>query len=340
MTEREFPKETFPRCRPEEFGFDAAKLANAGEWLKKQAGDKTIRAMVLCGGKVIAEWYHNGKAEDEVWQASAAKSTYSCMLGIAVEEGVIKSADDLVVDYYPEMMCVPEGFGPKPGRFAREKDRNITFRQLICNTSGYLKPDEEPGTVFHYQTFGMATLCHAVATAYGYYDSRDPKALPGWGELAAEKIRNPIGAKWNWSYTNFDLPRTARLNIFNNSSGLSILPEDMARLGWLWLNNGRWDDRQVVPAAWIKQATKVAPDIMANAPEEQHQYGHGFWTNERGKLWPSLPTDCYAAMGAGSVLIAVCPSLDLVVVEGPGVYDDHSNEDTGFLSHIIDALSR
>ena len=72
-------------------------------------------------------------------------------------------------------MDVPEGTGPKPGRYAFEKDRDLTFRQLICNVSGYMKPGEEPGKVFNYQTFGMNILCHAIATAYGMYDSRDPQ---------------------------------------------------------------------------------------------------------------------------------------------------------------------
>jgi len=62
------------------------------------------------------------------------------------------------VDYYPEMMDIAEDEGPKPGRYAFEKDWDITFRQLICNTSGYMKPGEEPGKVFHYQTFGMNIL--------------------------------------------------------------------------------------------------------------------------------------------------------------------------------------
>ncbi len=337
MADRQFPKEHFERCQPEESSFDAAKLAAAGEWFCQQAGDKHARAIVLCSGKVIAEWYPNCDAQEQVWQASAGKSTYSCMLGIAIDEGVIKSADDLVVDYYPEMMCVPEGFGPKPGRFAREKDAAITFRQLICNTSGYLKPDEEPGKVYHYQTYGMNILCHAIATAYGYYDSKAPGELPGWGKLAMEKIRDRIGATWSADISNFDSPREARLNIFGNSPRMILTVEDMARLGWLWLNEGRWEDRQVVPAEWIRQARIVSPDLRANEPEENWKYGHGFWTNEFGKLWPSLPKDCYTAWGAGGILNTVCPSLDLVVAQGPCVFNDKDQEGTGLLARVIDA---
>ncbi len=131
------------------------------------------RVVIVRSGSVVAEWAH-GVAHDKQWgMASAAKSIYSSALAIAIEEGKIGSADDRVVDDYPVMMDVPDGTGPKPGRYAFEKDRAITFRQLISNTSGYMKPGEEPGAVVHYQTFGMNILCHAIATAYGFWDVAD-----------------------------------------------------------------------------------------------------------------------------------------------------------------------
>ena len=55
------------------------------------------------------------------------------------------SDDDRVVDYYLEIIEVREGQGPKPGRHAFSKDKNVTFRQLIANTSGYMKPKEKSG---------------------------------------------------------------------------------------------------------------------------------------------------------------------------------------------------
>ena len=133
--------------------------------------------------------------------ASAAKSVFSCILGIAIREGKIPSADAKVADFYPEAMDISEGEGPKPGRYAFQKDRAITFRQLISNTSGYMKPGEEPGKVFHYQTYGMNILTHAVAKIYGFYDCQDPEGSPGFKQLVDEKLRIPIGASWSYSLT-------------------------------------------------------------------------------------------------------------------------------------------
>ena len=64
-----------------------------------------------------------------------------------------------------------------------------------------------------------------------------------------------------------------------------------------------------------------------------------YWTNQFGKLWASLPKDFFAAYGANSRLIAVCPSLDLVVVEGPGTFEKLEDEDAGFLARVIEAKS-
>jgi len=335
-----YPQQTWPSKDPQEMGLDAAKLQAAHVWLEENVADKRYSVAVVRGGYLLAEWHHGVDPDARQGMASAAKSFFSCMLGIAVAEGKIKSPDDRVVDYYPEMMDVPEGTGPKEGRYAFEKDREITFRQLISNTSGYMKPDEQPGKVFHYQTFGMNICCHAIATAYGCYDSKDPQRLPGLGRLIEEKIRNPIGGSWKYGFSNFKLPPQARINIFGNYTNLSASTWDMLRAGWLWANRGKWQDRQLVPAEWLSEAARVAPDIKANCDEADWKYGYGFWSNEYGKLWPSLPRDSFAAAGAGAKLIWVCPSLEMVVVENPGLYRGMSmaTEEEGALRRIVQAV--
>ncbi len=335
--EDEFPAESWKSIDPRDAGFDPEKLAEAKKWLDTESVGDTYRVLVMRAGGIVAEWQQGVAVGEKQWLASAAKSVYSCLLGIAVDEGKIGSPDDLVVDYYPEMMDVPEGRGPKPGRHAKPEDRAITFRHLITNTSGYMKPGETPGAQYHYQTFGMNILCHAIAAAYDLYDSADPDRLPGPGKLVDDKIRDPIGASWTHKYTNFKHPPEALVGIFGNYLQLGADARDMARLGLLWLRWGRWGERQVVPEDYLRQAVKVAPDILANCPEEEWVYGHGFWTNERGLLWPSLPHDSYAASGAGQKHIWVCPGMDMVVVQAPGIYENQRDSDTGLVARIVAA---
>lgn len=333
-----FPGATWDRAEPRGVGFDPERLRAAQRWMAQRVGDSRYRVAIVRAGQLVAEWNHNVGAKEELNLASAAKSVFSSILGIAIDEGVIPSADAKLVDLYPAALDVPQGTGPKPGRFARPKDRAITLRQLISNTSGYMKPGEEPGQVFHYQTYGMNVLTHAIATAYGLYDPADPTGSPGFKVLVNRCLRDPIGAQWGYRQANFDLPAAARIHIFGYYDGIKSTALDMARLGWCWRHGGRWSDQQLIPADWLAEATHVAPMIRANCPRNEWCYGYGFWTNEYGQLWPHLPTDSFAASGAGRQHIWVCPSEDLVVVQSPGLYEKQHDNDDGLLRLIVDAL--
>ncbi len=339
-----YPNIEWARVSPADAGIDLEKLERARRFLDDNIPDNRYRVVIVRGGHVVAEWNQGVGRDEQLPMASATKTVFSSILGIAIQEGRISSADAEIIDYYPEAMDVPPGEGPKPGRYAFEKDRTITFRQLISNTSGYMKPGEEPGQVFHYQTFGMNILTHAVAKTYGLYDIRDPEGSSGFKQLIDEKIRVPIDATWGYYQKNFSLPPQARIPIFGYYTDLLTTALDMARLGWLWCNWGRWNDKQVVPEAWLRQATQTAPDIRANCPQEQWKYGYAFWTNDQGQLLPGLPRDSYAASGAyGIALIWVCPSLDLVVAHNPGPYldkeDPSENKAPDLLKLIADACS-
>ncbi len=338
--ENVFPDKHWEHRDPEDLGLSKTKLDVITGWLQDQAGDKRYRVAVVRGGYLVAEWQNGVTHEQKIGIASAQKSIYSCMLGIAIAEGKIKSADDRVIEYFPEMMEVPDGKGPKPGRYAFEKDRDITLRQLISNTSGYMKPGEMPGKVFHYQSFGMAVLIHAIAKQYGLYDINDPITFPGFGELVDEKICKKIRISFGYDIGNFDYPPGAKASIFGTWTGISSNARDLARIGYLWLNNGKWREQQVIPQDWLEQAVRVAPDILENCPAEEWRYGHGFWTNEYGQMWPDLPRDSYAALGGNSShIIWVCPSLDLVVVESPSIWS-RDDDSEGLRKLIVEACGQ
>jgi len=234
MAEMTCPGTEWARVSPADAGFAPEKLEGAKRWLDEtaaQAEDGRYRVVIVRGGRVVVEWNHGVDRDEHLWLASATKSIFSSILGIAIEEGKIRSADSKIAEYYeyyPEAMEVPEGKGPKAGRYVFEKDHAITFRQLISNTSGYMKPGEEPGQVFHYQTFGMNILTHAIAKVYGLYDIRDPEGSPGFKQLVDEKLRIPIGATWGYYLANFDLHPQARIHIFGYYDGVQATALDMA----------------------------------------------------------------------------------------------------------------
>ncbi len=331
-----YPGRYWERLEAADAGVDPERLNRAKKCFQDAGSNDPYRVVVIRYGRIVAEWSRDVASNARLPLASANKSILSCVLGIAIREGRISSADAKVIDYYPEAMMVPEGKGPKEGRYVREKDHAITMRQLISNTSGYMKPNETPGEVFHYQTFGMTILQHAIAKAYGYYDIRKPEGSPGLRPLIDTWLRSPIGARWGYYKASFDSQPGARQEIFDHRDGVETSALDMARLGWLWCNWGSWRGTQLIPEAWMREATRTARDIRDHCPEQQWKYGYGFWTNDHGKMWPGLPRDSFAARGAGNQRIWVCPSLSLVVVESPGFGEE---EHVTFLDRIVGACS-
>ena len=332
---RTFPGPKWDRADPAKLGFDPDRLEDARAELEDVAVDSAAdprgpsareqnayRVIVVRNGHIVAEWNNEIAPEDRRGIASASKSVFSCILAIAVAEGKIASADVKLESLFPEALDVLPGEGPKEGRHARAKDREITLRQLIANTSGYLKPDEPPGTVKHYQTYGMNVLTHAIASAYNLYDPSDPERRPGYELLMDTRLRIPMRGSWGYAANNFEYPDGARSGHFGFFRTLRASARDMARLGWLWANYGFWEGEQLVPEAWMREAVEVVPAEREADPDRNmlETYGLGFWTNAEGARWPSLPTDSFAALGAGGHVIWACPSRELVVVEGPGPF--------------------
>lgn len=338
MKDNVFPRKEWIKRPASELGFSEDKLKAISHWFDEKAGGKSYRVVLTRRGYIAAEWQRGIDIDKQFGMASASKSVYSSVLGIVVEEGKLPSADAKVIDYYPEMMDIKKGEGPKQGRFAKPEDRDITFRQLISNTSGYMKPGETPGGTFHYQTFGMNILTHAIAKLYGYYDSQNPEKLPGFGKLVEQRMRNPIAGRWSYKYNNFQHPEGAKTGIFGYYTSIEANARDMARMGYLWLNWGNWAGKQVIPEKWLREATKTAPNIKANCSEDQWKYGYAFWTNDHGKLWSDLPRDSYAASGAGQKHIWVCPSLGIIVAQSPGIWSSQTDDyNTELLELIADA---
>jgi len=343
--ERVFPGREWSKKPVVEMGFSESKLRVASRHLYENAQD-AFQVVVIRGGYLVAEWYRGCHPDDRFPMASASKGLISSMLGIAVEEGKISSLDDKVVDYYPEMMEVGENEGPKPGRFAREKDRDLTFRQLISNMSGYMKPGEEPGKVFHYQSFGMCILQHTIAKVYGYYDSQDPDRLPGYGDLLQEKIRDPIGGTWRWRFkrsgsTWYKLCGEAKEGIFGYFTEDIASVRDMARMAYLWLNRGNWAGRQVIPEWYVQEATAIYPEVQASYPGPDRKLLEKFpgWLYSLGMF---ITTDSeseevlWNGGGGEDVHINICPELDLVVAQAR-VFEERVTK--GLYPLIVEACS-
>jgi CubicO group peptidase (beta-lactamase class C family) len=125
---------------------------------------------------------------------------------------------------------------------------------------------------------------------------------------------DPIGASSTWQYHGYNnsdvMVEGRKIKSVSGGTrwggGLWINTRDEARFGYLFLRKGRWGNKQLISADWVKNATTPA----AVGPD----YGFLWWLNTKQKQWPSAPASSFAALGYGSNTIWVDPENDLVVV--------------------------
>jgi CubicO group peptidase (beta-lactamase class C family) len=317
-----------------ELGFDAGKLQEAVAFA--QSHDSTwdfdrdqartfgtplgplppqraaTNGIILRHGYIVAE-FGNTKAIDPVY--SVAKSFLSTVCSLAMARGLIKNVNDPVALYVHD------------GGYESPHNAKITWKNHLQQESeweGVLwgknadfvgheqfgaderKPRaiQDPGTFYEYNDVRVNRLSLSLLRLFG-------QPLP---EVLKSEIMDPIGATqgWRWlAYANSVVDVGGR-QIGSVSGGtrwgggLWISSEDMARFGLLILNHGRWQDRQLVSARWLKEA--VTPS--AHGPD----YGYLWWLNTQQKEWPSAPASSFAAVGHGANIIWIDPDHDIVIV--------------------------
>jgi CubicO group peptidase (beta-lactamase class C family) len=206
--------------------------------------------------------------------------------------------------------------------FDSPQNRDITWRHLLQQTTeweGTLfgKPDtadrrrgidrtlQRPGMFWEYNDVRVNLLALSLLHLW-------KKPLP---RILKEEIMDPIGASDSWSWNGYDTSYVEldgrRVQSVSGGGhwggGLFISTRDHARFGYLFLRNGRWKDRQILPDDWVARATTTVA-IQPN-------YGFMWWLNTGRERFPSAPESSFFALGARSTsTIWVDPEHDLVVV--------------------------
>ena len=257
--------------------------------------------LVLHKGKLVYEDYAEGWDKDTSHQMySVTKSIVSTLVGIAIGEGKIKGVDQKVIDFFPDAKIAP----------GQESKRDMTIEHLLTHTSG-LRGDGDkealqddwweakdsglaafetpqvaaPGKGHSYSSgAGMQTLACLVSRAV-------KKNLFAY---AKEKLFGPLGM------TSVAWDAAADGSTYGGF-GLSMTPRDMLRFGYLYLNDGRWEGKQIVPADYVARTPPRSKAAMA--------YGYLFWNTS---LTPF--DESYEASGSFGQFICIMPEYDAVIV--------------------------
>jgi CubicO group peptidase (beta-lactamase class C family) len=278
-----------------ELNWNANQLQPLLDYLEEKNSKSFI---VLHEGKLVIEEYFDGHSNTTPWYwASAGKSLTTAITGIAQEENLLK-INDKVSDY------IGTGWTSAP----LDKENLITCKNLLSMNSGLddsLGDDISATNLQYIADAGDRWAYHNV-----YVKLQDVVAQASgenWSEYFNTRLKDKIGMSGAWL-------QNADFSVYWSNT------RSMARFGLLTYANGKWENEQIIPEAFLSDAVNTSQSI-------NEAYGYMWWLNGKatyhlpqsqfefpGELIPDAPSDMYAALGKNDQKIYVVPSEKLVII--------------------------
>ena len=272
-----------------------------------------VRALLMERRGASFAYYQQGTtASSRINVASVTKSVVSLLVGIAIERGLVASVEEPLAAFFPE-------HAQGPGAAAMQR---VTLRHLLTMSTGFARATTYDDYIdLSRRLYAPGFLAYALARPLAYepgsrfqYDSTDTHLLAlalarrlkvPLMEFAQEALFRPLGidgAEWPAGHDGVPI----------GAAELRLTAPEMLRIGQMMRAGGSWQGRQVVPTAFVREATarKIATDIPPRGRPELWGYGYLWWLS-------SIPGDespAYNASGFGGQFIYVVPALEVVVV--------------------------
>lgn len=300
-----WPTNSWRESAPAEQGMDGVLLQKMLEEIDEQR--LNIDSLVVVrNGYIVTEKYYSPYEQDTLHGIySVTKSVVSALIGIAIHEGYINSVDDPVLNYFPER------------NFENDNalKRSITVEHLLTMSAGLEWDWDEMISTPDSVQYVLDQPMYIEPGAEFFYSSGNAHVLSAIIQETSGLNAHDFAQQYLFSYLGIDDVRWKKdtFGISKGGWGMKMKPRDMAKFGYLYLNQGVWDGQQIIPAEWIEATTKRY--IQVSEPLEP-------WDLYMGYLWWLHEDGLYAAHGMKGQFIYVIPEFDLVVV---------------FTSHISDA---
>ncbi|MHA1907461.1 MAG: serine hydrolase domain-containing protein [Candidatus Thorarchaeota archaeon] len=327
-----WPTEEWQTADPLDHGFDTSYLDAMMEDIDRTPHNIHSVLIIKDGYLVWEEYPENtyNPTRKHMLQ-SCTKSFTSTLIGIALHEGFIDNVSQRMIDFFPgrtienldsrkesitlyHMLTMSEGMYWTELDYPYTDDRN-TLKQMWDTTDPIQHILDQPmvrdpGEEWHYNS-GMSVLLGAVLE---YATGQDVESF------AEEYLFGPLEIE---DYTWWSMPLS---NVLHTDGGLYLNSRDMARLGYLMLNNGTWNGTEIVSSDWVYNATHS--DVRVST---QVTYGYQWW------IFPDF--GFYAATGHYEQKIYVAQEEDLVVVFTANIADEDPHPtDLFMISYILPAL--
>ena len=316
-----WPTKAWEVSTPEEQGMDSRAVARLIDDVGTYKQDSVL---IVRNGKIVADAYYApyvaGIRHD---LRSVTKSFLSTLIGVLVQQGKLESVDRPVLDFFPDRTIAN----------LDDRKKAITVQNLLDMASGIAwvervhTPDETLARMYASPDPTGFVLDQPMSDPPGekfYYKGGDPYLLSALinkltGQNALEFARKELFAPLG--ITDVRWAPVDKQGVVTGEAGMRVTPHDMAKLGYLYLRDGVWDGKRIIPSAWVERAR------------------NGKVTTSFGKyanLWWSVPDrDAFMALGRHGQFIVVFPKLDVVAVM-TGVVPD--GEKRYPLSALIDQI--
>jgi CubicO group peptidase (beta-lactamase class C family) len=296
-----WPTRKWRTASPEQITIDPEQLRRVDATIRASLPNLFSFLVVRRGALVFEQYYGSHARTDAVEIRSVTKSVTAALVGAALQSGQLKSLEQPIGLFLADYLA----------RIADPRTRAITLAQLLAMTAGFDWDDGDtiwelwasddwvaftlsqplahnPGTTFNYTSGNSQLLTAVLARATGM----DVQTF------ALQTLFGPLGiTSASWQLDPQGLP--------DGGAGLTMTPRDLAKLGYLYLTQGRWEGRQILPAWYVDASCRA--HSSGGFPEES-AYGYHWWVSDE------CGVPAYFAAGYGGQYVYVVPALELVMV--------------------------
>ena len=304
-----WPTNGWRTSTPEAQGMDSDILANAFEFIRQNHIPIHSFLIVRNGYVVLDAYFYPFRDSDVHDAASVTKSMTSTLIGIAAGQHKL-DIHQPVLSFFPgrtiahrdarkEKLTIEHLLTMTSGLDCHVENAEVTLRQMDQSRDWLqfmldLPMTQDPGTTFSYCSGGMHLLSGIISQVTGR------SAF----EFARHELFEPLGIR------DVIWPSDPQ-GVSRGWGDLHMQPRDMARIGYLWLHRGRWEERQIVPTDWMEAATQA----HAHPNFGSGEYGYGFW------VYPKRTPPEFEALGRGGQRISIAPDRNIVVVFTGGEFE-------------------
>lgn len=267
--------------------------------------------IVYFDGKIRFEKYYNGINKDSLHLIqSQTKSIVSLLLGVAIDKGFVSSENEPVKNYFPKY------FKPTDSLKSELKIKDIltmsagfNWQEMIPlddpkndNVNMFNSPDYlnyillKPVSESLFNKFNYNSGCPMIIA--GIIEKTTKMSLDKFAELYLFKPLEITNYRWIKDSTGF----------FHAGGGLYLKPRDILKFGILVINNGKWENQQIISENWIKKV--IQPYLMTNFDNSDYGY---FWWVKKIAVGQGKTTTLISAEGAGGQKLYIFPNYNLIV---------------------------